>query len=266
MKISNLLKNYERDLKVKNYAQNSIANYLSQIKLFLNYFKNKDSAKHISTDEIKNYLLTANEVNSQRHMHSAIKLFYKFTVIQPQKFSHIEYARKEKKLPKIIDKDSLLGKIVLIENIKHKAIISIAYSVGLRVSEVCNLKITDIDSKRMLISVNQAKGKKDRLVPLSENILKLLRKYFLIYKPKDYLFEGEKGGRYSERSCQQIVKKYLGNDCHFHLLRHSHATVLLESGTDIRIIQKILGHSSVKTTEIYTHVSNQILQKVNLPI
>jgi len=266
MEISNLLKNYERDLKVKNYAQNSILNYLSQIKLFLTYFKNKDSAKHISSDEIKDYLLTAKEVNSQRHMHSAIKLFYKYTVIQPQKFSHIEYARKEKKLPKIIDKNFLLDKISLIDNVKHRAVISIAFSVGLRVSEVCNLKVIDIDSKRMLISVNQAKGKKDRLAPLSENILELLRKYFLIYKPKDYLFEGEKGGKYSERSCQQIVKKYLGKDYHFHLLRHSSFTSMLESGVDLRLIQKVAGHQSIKTTTTYTHVSTQFLNQIATPI
>lgn len=266
MQISNLIKNYERDLTVKNYAKNSIKNYVSQIKLFLVHFITKDSPKHISSDDIKNYLLMAKEINSQRHMHSAIKLFYRFTVIQPQKFTHIEYARKERKLPKVIDKEFLLDKIYKIENKKHQSIIGLAYSTGMRVSEVCNLKIVDIDSKRMLIHIKNAKGRKDRIVPLSDYILNLLRDYYVEFKPKEYLFNGQFSLKYSHRSCNEIVKKYLGKEYHFHLLRHSSFTTLLESGTDLRVIQKLAGHSSVKTTQIYTHVSTNILSKVNTPI
>lgn len=141
MKNSNFVLNFERDLKVKNYASNTIENYVCQIKMFLNHFKEKDSPKHISSEQIKNYLLTAKEVNSQRHMHSAIKLFYKLTVHQPMKFRFIEYARKEKKLPKVIEKEFLLQQISKIQNLKHKAIITLTYSTGMRVSEVINLKI-----------------------------------------------------------------------------------------------------------------------------
>lgn len=266
MQNSNFTTNYERDLKVKNYAQSTIKNYLCQIEIFLNYFKSKDSPKHISSDEIKDYLLTAKEVNSQRHMHSAIKLFYKHTVHQPQKFRFIEYARKERKLPKVIDKDYLVEKINNIENIKHKSIIMLAYSTGMRVSEVCNLLISDIDSARMIITIRQSKGNKDRIVPLSVNVLSLLRLYFKEYKPKEYLFNGQFSLKYSHKSCNEIVKKYIGSNYHFHLLRHSTATALLESGTDLRIIQKLLGHSSSKTTEIYTHVSTNIISKINTPI
>lgn len=266
MQNSNFTTNYERDLKVKNYAQSTIKNYLCQIEIFLNYFKSKDSPKHISSGEIKEYLLTAKEVNSQRHMHSAIKLFYKYTVHQPQKFRFIEYARKERKLPKVIDKDYLVEKINNIENIKHKSIIMLAYSTGMRVSEVCNLLISDIDSARMVITIRQSKGNKDRIVPLSVNVLSLLRLYFKEYKPKEYLFNGQLSLRYSHKSCNEIVKKYIGSNYHFHLLRHSTATALLESGTDLRIIQKLLGHSSSKTTEIYCHVSTNIISKINTPI
>ena len=266
MQISNFTKNYERDLKVKNYADSTIKNYGCQISMFLKYFESKDSPKHISSDEIKKYLLTAKEVNSQRHMHSAIKLFYKYTVHQPQKFRFIEYARKGKKLPCVIDKDYLISKIDLIQNIKHKAIIMLAYSTGMRVSEICNLLLSDIDSKRMIIIIRQGKGDKDRLVPLSEKVLIVLRQYFTEYKPKQYLFNGQFDVQYSHRSCNEIVKKYIGSDYHFHTLRHSNATALLESGTDLRIIQKLLGHSSSKTTEIYTHVSTNIISKVNTPI
>ena len=138
--------------------------------------------------------------------------------------------------------------------------------MGLRVSEIVNLKIEDIDSKRMLIHIKNAKGRKDRFIPLSSNVLNLLREYFKQYRPNEYLFNGQITNKYSISSCQQIYKKYIETSGHIHTLRHSCATNLLENGTDIRIIQKILGHSSVKTTEIYTHISNQQLNKVCLPI
>lgn len=178
----------------------------------------------------------------------------------------IERPRREKKLPQVIDSEVLLSKIAKIKNIKHRAIISLAYSVGLRVSEVINLKIEDIDSARMIIYIKNAKGRKDRIVPLSKNVLSLLRNYYKEYRPETYLFNGQSSLRYSATSCNQIVKKYLGRQHHFHQLRHSSATTLLETGTDLRIIQQILGHRSSKTTEIYTHVSNATLQRVALPI
>lgn len=118
----------------------------------------------------------------------------------------------------------------------------------------------------MVITIHQAKGRNDRIVPLSSTILALLREYYKEYKPTIYLFNGQNSLQYSSMSCNQIVKKYLGEEYHFHLLRHSCFTSLLESGTDIRIIQKLAGHNNVKTTEIYTHVSNQMLSKINLPI
>ena len=174
--------------------------------------------------------------------------------------------RKETHLPQIIDKEQLLSSISKIKNTKHKAIISIAYSVGLRVGEVINLKIENIDSKRMLIHIIQAKGRKDRDVPLSSKILELLRTYYKEYKPKEYLFNGQNSLQYSESSCNQIVKKYIGKSYHFHLLRHSCFTHLTENGTDSRIIQKIAGHKNIKTTEGYMHVSTNLLKKVQLPL
>ncbi|MDZ4127769.1 MAG: tyrosine-type recombinase/integrase, partial [Hydrogenophaga sp.] len=148
----------------------------------------------------------------------------------------------------------------------HKAILSVAFSVGLRVSEVVNLKITDIDSKRMIINVRKSKGNKDRIVPLSPSILALLREYFKQYRPVEYLFNGQNSPKYSVESCNKIVKNHLGDEYHFHLLRHSCFTSLLEAGTDLRIIQKVAGHASSKTTEIYTHVSTNVLSQINLPI
>lgn len=268
MNIGRYLEMYSEDLRLKNYSSNTIENYKSQVGLFLNHF-NKVATKpsEISEKQIKEWLLLANSINGRKHRISAVKLFYKLTGKQPLKFKHIEYPRSEKKLPQIIEKQFLLDRISKIRNTKHKAIIALAYSTGMRVSEVCNLKITDIDSKRMIITIRQSKGRKDRIVGLSEKILLILRDYYSEYKPKEYLFNGQGNFlQYSHTSCNAIVKKYLGKEYHFHLLRHSNATALLEAGTDLRIIQKHLGHASSKTTEVYTHVSTTILQKINLPI
>jgi site-specific recombinase XerD len=258
---------YSDDLKLKNYSSNTIENYKSQVGLFLKHFdKVATKPSEISENQIKEWLLMANSINGRKHRISAVKLFYKLTGKQPLKFRHIEYPRSEKKLPQIIDKTYLLESINKIQNKKHKAIIALAYSTGMRVSEVCNLLISDIDSKRMIITIRQSKGKKDRIVALSSKILEILREYFKEYKPKTYLFNGQFGDQYSHTSCNQIVKQYLGKEFHFHQLRHSNATALLEAGTDLRIIQKHLGHASSKTTEIYTHVSTNLLQSMALPI
>lgn len=267
MNIGKYIELYSEDLRIKNYSNNTIQNYVSQVKCFLEHYNNvATKPSEISERQIKEWLLLANSINGRKHRVSAVKLFYKLTGKQPLKFRNIEYPRSEKKLPQIIEKEYLLEQIAKIQNKKHKAIISLAYSTGMRVSEVCNLLISDIDSKRMIITIRQSKGRKDRIVALSENILKILREYFKEYKPKEYLFNGQFEMKYSHTSCNQIVKKYLGSDYHFHQLRHSNATALLEAGTDLRIIQKHLGHSSSKTTEIYTHVSTNILQKMALPI
>lgn len=266
MDISKSINLFERDMRIRRLAESTISNYSSQVGTFLKYFETRDSPKHISTDEIKNYLLKSKAVNSQRHSHSALKKFYKITVGQPRKMKHIEYAKKEKKLPQIIDTPKILDAIHSCQNIKHKAILTLAFSTGMRVSEVCDLKIEDIDSDRMIIMVKNAKGNKDRIVPLSTTTLKTLRAYFKEYRPKEYLFNGQFSLRYSSTSCNQIVKKYLGSNYHFHQLRHSNATALLESGTDLRIIQATLGHSSSKTTEIYTHVSRETINRINTPI
>lgn len=258
---------YRNDLKLKGYSKNTIKNYSSQIELFLKSQSNHFSEpSKINEKTIKDYLIQFKTRNSMCHALSALKLFYKITIKQPMKLKHIEYPRSEKKLPQVIDKDFILDRISKIENKKHKAIIALAFSTGLRVSEVINLKIEHFDLDRNLINILNAKGRKDRVVPLSENVRLILREYWKEYKPKVYLFNGQGSEQYSAKSCNQIVKKYLGDKYHFHTLRHSSFTALLETGTDIRVIQKIAGHSNSKTTESYTHVSNQLLSKVNLPI
>lgn len=266
MNSANYIQKFERDLQFIHFSKETIKNYCSQIKLFLAYFVAKDSPKHISADEIKDYMLNAKEVNSQNAMHSAIKKFYLITIKQQRKFAYITYAKTEKKIPLVIDMEELVAKIDKIENKKHKAIIALTSSVGLRVSEVINLKLSDINSNLMQIEIRGAKGKKDRLVPLTERTREILRLYYIEYKPKEYLFNGQFGLQYSDNSCNAIVKKYIGKQYHMHTLRHSAATGLYEKGTDLKLIGDLLGHSSRKTTEIYTHTSSKTLQKLQFAI
>ena len=268
MNIGRYVQMYSEDLKFKNYAENTIKNYAAQVELFLKYFNSSvTKPSEITEKRIKDWLMLAKTTNSMKHRISAVKLFYEITGKQPLKFKYIKYPRSERHLPQIIDQNLILNELAQMQNLKHKAIIMLAYSVGLRVSEVINLKIADIDSARMLITIRQAKGKKDRIVPLSPKVLEVLRLYFKEDKPRVYLFNGQDGRlQYSATSCNQIVKQHLGEKYHFHLLRHSCFTSLLESGTDLRIIQKIVGHKNVKTTEIYTHVSNALLSRVALPV
>ena len=263
-----ILKIFEEKLRYKNYSEKSIKLYSSYLRLFFEYEKIKDPYQ-VRTQQIISFLekYPYTSCSQQNQYIGALKLFAKYILNKKDiHLTKIERPKSEKKLPRVIDVEFIKDRLSKIENLKHKAILTLTYSVGLRVSEIVNLKIEDIDSKRMLIHIKNAKGRKDRFIPLSSNVLNLLREYFKQYRPNEYLFNGQITNKYSISSCQQIYKKYIETSGHIHTLRHSCATNLLENGTDIRIIQKILGHSSVKTTEIYTHISNQQLNKVCLPI
>ena len=263
IKSKSTLENFEKILKLQNYAKHTIEIYLYYTNEFLQYFDKP--GLHITANEIKEYLKNYNysSISKQNQIYSALKLYAKHILnIKFIKKVFLKRPRKENKLPKIIDQNKIKNSINNIENLKHKAILALAYSTGLRVSEIINLKIKDIDSKRMLIYIYNSKGNKDRIVPLNENILKLLRQYFLKFKPIEFLFNGQFLNQYSTTSCNNLVKKYIGNQFHFHSLRHSCFTHLLEAGVGLRIIQQLAGHSSSKTTEIYTQVSNQTLQNI----
>lgn len=261
-----ILKICKQRLKYFNFSTNTHSIYLHYIEKFL-LVTNKYH-QHLTSNDFQLFIDEYNftSVSQQNQIISSIKFLYE--KVLNKKYNKINFTRpkREKHLPRIIDSEKLLNSISKIDNLKHKSIISLAYSVGLRVSEVINLKLKDVDSKRMIIHINQAKGKKDRIVPLSQNILELLRLYFKEFTPKEYLFNGINSLQYSSQSCNAIVKKYIGKEYHFHLLRHSCFTQLIENGTDCRIIQKIAGHSNIKTTETYMHVSTALLNKVNLPI
>jgi integrase/recombinase XerD len=263
-----VLEIFENKLRYKNYSHNTIKVYKQTL---FQYFKETDCKDpyRVSTKEIVNYLETKSfsSVSQQNQFIGCLKLFARYILNKKDiHLDKIERPKTEKKLPRVIDKDFLLDKISKIENLKHKAIITLAFSTGMRVSEVCNLKLEDIDYKRMLILIKNGKGRKDRFVPLSSVVLNLLREYLEQYKPKEYAFNGQFGLQYSHRSCNEIVKKYVGSDYHFHLLRHSCFTTLLETGTDLQIIRQLAGHQNIRTTQIYCHVSNKTLSKINLPI
>lgn len=260
---------FENKLRNANYSKRTIDVYSYYLKLFFIDENIKDPYQ-VTLKKVVEYLENKNytSIAQQNQIIGSLKLFCKYILNKKDiHLGKIERPRSEKKLPKVIDKEFLLEKISNIPNLKHKAILSLGYSVGLRVSEVINLKIEDIDSKRMIININNAKGRKDRIVPLTQNMLEILREYFKEYRPNIYLFNGQKKSlQYSSTSCNQIMKKYVGEKEHFHKLRHSCFTNLIENGTDIRIIQKLAGHKNIKTTEIYTHVSTNILSKINLAI
>lgn len=183
----------------------------------------------------------------------------------------IDRPQEETYLPEVLSEQEISDILNATENLKHKAILMTIYSAGLRISEAINLKVKDIDSQRMQIRVEQAKGKKDRYTLLGTKTLEILRKYFLEYKPKIWLFEGAKGEQYAPRTIQEILKKSVAKTqikkrVTVHTLRHSFATHLLEAGTDLRYIQSLLGHANSKTTEIYTHITTKGFDQIKSPL
>jgi integrase/recombinase XerD len=269
------IQTFIRYLNSKRYSSNTIKVYTDSMSTFLRYFSMKDISD-ISNDDLidfnNNYILKNNFSSSfQNQVVNAVKLY--FSAIQHKKMDVelIHRPRREKVLPNVLSKEEVKAILDAHVNIKHKMMLCLIYSCGLRCGELLGLQPVHIDSKRNIILLKCAKGKKDRIVPLSPLILKMLREYYKIYKPKIYLFEGSTLGEpYSEKSLQSVLKQAIkkvgiAKPVTLHWLRHSYATHLLESGTDLRYIQELLGHSSSKTTEIYTHVSTKSIQQIKSP-
>ncbi len=270
MNISEHTSNFIQEMERRNYSKNTIKNYSSCIQLFF-YNSTKDHPKNINETDIKHFLHNLGEVNTQRNYHSAIKKFYEICLKQKDKFRYIPYAKKSHKLPIILSQDEVKKLINACENLKHKAILYILYSTGMRVGELINLKPQNIDSSRMIINIIGGKGNKDRQVMLDESVLKLLREYYECYKPKEYLFNGQFTNQYSASSIRQFIKTYsekagLKKRVYTHLIRHCSFTHMVEQGTDINLIQQLAGHSNVKTTNIYTHISHNLISKIPSPI
>lgn len=262
-------------LNSKRYSNSTIGTYIDALKTFLRYFAHKPIAEITNDDLItfNNDYILANHYSAsfQNQIVNSVKLFFRTIENKQLQPELIHRPKTSKPLPNVLSKEEIKLILSVHGNIKHKAMLSLIYSCGLRRGELLNLKLIDIDSKRGLIIIRQAKGKKDRIVPLSEKILELLREYYQVHKPKQWLFEGQdENTQYSENSLTNVLKQALEKSkiqkpVTLHWLRHSYATHLLENGTDLRYIQEILGHSRSTTTEIYTHVSNKSIQKVISP-
>jgi len=262
---------YLQKLELKKYANSTVKTYVSCFEAFINFYKDIELL-NLNENDVRNYLhhlIQENKSNSYINQSvNSIKFHYEMVLGMPNRFYSIERPRKEFKLPKVLSKEEILSIIEHTNNIKHRCIVSLLYSSGLRRSELLNLVLTDIDSKRMLITVRQAKGNKDRNTVLNQRVLDDLRKYYKVYNPKVYLFEGTNpGNKYSTTSVLKIVsagarKAGIKERVNPHMLRHSFATHLLESGVDLRHIQLLLGHNSTKTTEIYTHVATNTFMDI----
>ena len=270
----NAIKAFGKWMEQKRYSDNTVNTYTALLRMFFRYHRAKEIGDITEKDIIRfnqNYILRNNfSTTTQNQLINALKLFYYKYSNKNLDLDNLERPKKEKKLPEVFSQEEVQGILNSVVNLKHKTLLSLIYSAGLRIGEALNIKLKDLDSKRKMLHIHQGKGKKDRYIPLSDKILEMIIKYYKLYKPKEYLFEGQNGGRYTETSARQVFKKALKRAgikkrATLHTLRHSYATHLLENGTDIRLIQELLGHNSPKTTMIYTHVSTSNLSKIENP-
>lgn len=269
------MKRYVEQLQLKAYSQNTIRTYVNEFSQLLKTIKSFP-VDQLSAEKLRSYFLFCiNEQKlSENMIHSrmnAVKFYFEQVLDREKLFLEIPRPKKPSTLPKAISTQDIKRMFEMVENTKHKLLLKLCYGMGLRVSEIINLRIMDIDSKRMQVLVRQSKGKKDRYINLPESVLSELRNYYLEYKPGEYLFEGRYGAQYSVRSVQVVFKNAMkkakiNKRVGVHSLRHSYATHLIEQGTDIRFVQDLLGHKNIKTTMIYTNLTDQTKRKIQSPL
>lgn len=271
---------YVNKLEERRYSQSTIRSYVPLFEEFINYFHESEinSLGEKEIMEFSRFLVNERKVSSshQNQAINAIKFYYEKVKGGERKYYHVDRPIREKILPEVCSEEEVSAILKATKNLKHRAILMTIYSAGLRISELINLRIRDIDSKRMQIRVEQGKGKKDRYTLLSQKTLEILRLYIKQEHPVEYLFEGQGSNLenpvpYSARSIQAILKQSISQTkiqkkITVHTLRHSFATHLLENGTDLRYIQALLGHESSKTTEIYTHVTTKGFDQIKSPL
>ena len=266
-----LLNKYTNWMEVKRYSKSTIESYTNALLVFFSYH-NQKNVEQINNQDVMDfnthYVLKKNlSATYQSQFINALKLFYQTVKNHKIDIEKLIRPQHGHKLPKVISEEEVAAIINACQNLKHKTMLSLIYSAGLRRGELLSLLKTDIDSKRMIITIRNAKGMKDRNVPLSPVVLTMLRNYYVEFKPEKYLFEGQYGGQYGKRSLELVLKKavelaQIKKNVNLHMLRHSYATHLLEAGTNLRHIQELLGHKSPTTTQIYTHVSTEQLGKI----
>ena len=269
------MEKFSQWLRSKRYSPSTVKTYMEALKSFLVFFKEK-SVHDITNEDVimynNDYILKNNfSASYQNQIVNALKLYFKTIKDIKIVIDKIHRPKRSKALPNVLSKEEVKAILDAPANFKHKVMLSLIYSCGLRSGELLALMPHHVDSKRNIVLLKNSKGKKDRITPLSLKILDLLREYFKVYKPTTYLFEGQNAGEpYNSRSLQQVLKQTIKKagitkPVTLHWLRHSYATHLLESGTDLRYIQELLGHNSSKTTEIYTHVSTKSIQQIKSP-
>jgi site-specific recombinase XerD len=263
------------DMQVRNFSPKTQCIYLEQVTKFANHFGKSPAL--LGQEEIRSYQVYL--VEDRRVCWStfnqtvcALRFLYSVTLGKDWSIKHIPFPKREKKLPIVLSLQEMSQFLESISNIKHRAILMTAYSAGLRISEVAKLKIGDIDSQRMVIHIRQGKGHKDRYVMLSPRLLTLLRQYYKQVRPRDWLFPGNNLDQHIcirtvQQACHRAAKSSgISKAVTLHTLRHSFATHLLEAGADLRTIQLLLGHSSLKTTALYTHVSKSAVCATASPL
>ena len=266
---------FQTYLESKRYSSNTIKTYCDALKVFFKFHSpilpENITAEHLQCFN-KDYIMKKGySASYQNQVINAIKLFYRNRYKKSIQIDEIERPRRERRLPNVLSKAEVKAILETPANLKHRAMLSLIYACGLRRGELLNLTLKDIQFERNLLFIRQSKGKKDRVVPISNKIIEMLRDYYKAFKPQTWLFEGQfPNSKYSEKSLENVLKQSLAKTkiakkVSLHWLRHSYATHLLESGTDLRYIQELLGHSSSRTTELYTHVSTKNLQQIRSP-
>lgn len=263
------------DLRLRNYSERTIRVYVNHVSWFARYFGR--SPEVLGAEEIRKYqqyLAEEKRVSVAFHTQAvaALRLLYRVTLQREDVIDRIPYPRRDRKLPVVLSREEVMGLLAAVQNRKHHALLATAYAAGLRVSELTHLRLEHIDSRRMLIYVRQGKGRKDRMVMLARALLEELRRYWTEYRPTHWLFPGSRPTvPISTRSVQKVCtaaskKAHIGKHVTVHTLRHSFATHLLEAGTDLRVIQMLMGHGSLTTTSRYMHVSTDRLRHVQSPL
>ncbi|GBE16923.1 tyrosine recombinase XerC [bacterium BMS3Abin15] len=266
------LKQTENELKLRNYSPKTIKSYLGCLEDFLSAKKN--NLENIDVDFIRSFLLGKQDKKMSPQTINlylnAIKFFYREIIKSPQKID-LKFAKRSLKLPIVLSRAEIVNIIDNITNKKHKLLISLTYAAGLRVSETTNLKIKDVDVEELSIHIKGAKGNKDRITIFPEKIKFDIINTINSKDKNDFIFESERGGKLTEWTAQKVFenaleKAKINKDATFHSLRHSFATHLLENGVDVRYVQELLGHSNIRTTQIYTKVTNPSLRNIKSPL
>lgn len=269
-----LRERYIRDLGIRNYSKHTVERYVGVVARYAQHFGK--SPESLGLEEVKQYLHFLREekkvsISYFKQIVGALRFLYEYTLQKPWIKEQIKYPRAAKTLPIVASKEEVRKLIEVISDLRARSVVSLLYATGLRLQEALSLKIADVDSKRMLIYVRHGKGGKGRQVFLSRELLIQLRHYYMRFHPREYLFESKR----AKPLCPSMVQEWckegsrrakLQLEISPHILRHSFATHLLEAGTDIRVIQELLGHSNINSTLIYTHVNSRFYKGIKDPL